>query len=60
MNIDLNIREVQMILEALDCHLNELYASQDIYADNEKVISMLQESIDGINRLRAKLCGRGD
>lgn len=58
MNIDLNIREVQMILEALDCHLNELYASQDIYADNEKVISMLQESIDGINRLKAKIQGR--
>ena len=47
-----------MILEALDCHLNELYASQDIYADNEKVISMLQESIDGINRLKAKIQGR--
>ena len=58
MNIDLNIREVQMILEALDCHLNELYTSQDIYADNEKVISMLQESIDGINRLKAKIQGR--
>ena len=58
MNIDLNIREIQMILEALDCHLNELYASQDIYADNEKVISMLQESIDGINRLKAKIQGR--
>ena len=55
MNIDLNIREVQMILEALDCHLNELYASQDIYANNEKVLAMLQESIDGINRLKAKI-----
>lgn len=55
MNIDLNIREVQMILEALDCHLNELYASQDIYADNEKVLAMLQESVDGINRLKAKI-----
>lgn len=58
MNLDLNIREVQMILEALDCQLNELYASQDIYADNEKVLSMLQESIDGINRLKAKIQGR--
>lgn len=58
MNIDLNIREVQMILEALDCHLNELYASQDMYSDNEKVIFMLQESIDGINRLKAKIQGR--
>ena len=58
MNIDLNIREVQMILEALDCHLNELYASQDIYADNEKVLAMLQESVDGINRLKAKIHGR--
>ena len=59
MNIDLNIREVQMILEALDAHLCDLYASQDIYSDNEKVLAMLQESIDGINRLRAKLQGRG-
>ena len=55
MNIDLNIREVQMILEALDCHLNELHASQDIYFNNEKVLAMLQESIDGINRLKAKI-----
>lgn len=58
MNVDLNYREIQMILEALDAHLCDLYASQDIYSDNEKVLAMLQESIDGINRLRAKLQGR--
>jgi hypothetical protein len=58
MNIDLNIREVQMILEALDAHLCDLYASRDRYADNEKVLLLLNESIDGINRLRAKLQGR--
>lgn len=60
MNIDLNYREIQMILEALDAHLCDLYASQDTYSDNEKVLLLLNESIDGINRLRAKLCGRGD
>lgn len=49
-----------MILEALDAHLCDLYASQDVYSDNEKVLFLLNESIDGINRLRAKLCGRGD
>lgn len=58
MNIDLNCREIQMILEALDSHLCDLYASQDIYSDNEKVLFLLNESIDGINRLRAKLQGR--
>lgn len=55
MEYNLTIREIQMILEALDAHLCELYASQDIYVDNEKVLAMLQESIDGINRLKAKL-----
>lgn len=59
MNLELNCREVQMILEALDAHLCELYASQDIYFNNEKVLTMLQESIDGINRLKAKIQGRG-
>ena len=60
MNIDLNYREIQMLIEALDAHLCELYTTQDIYFDNEKVLLLLNESIDGINRLRAKLCGRGD
>ena len=58
MNIDLNYREIQMILEALDAHLCDLYTSQDTYSDNEKVLFLLNESIDGINRLRAKLQGR--
>lgn len=58
MEYNLTMREIQMIIEALDAHLCELYATQDIYFDNEKVLLLLNESIDGINRLKAKLQGR--
>jgi len=59
MNIDLNYREIQMILEALHTKLQEVSSAKQMYKGNDKVLLMLEESINGYIRLISKIQGEG-
>ena len=58
MNLELNIREIQMLCEAINTQICELYSTMDIYSNDEKILKMLQESVDGYTRLLATIQGR--
>lgn len=58
MDLKLNEREIQMILDALHTKLQEVSNAKQIYKGNDKVLLMLNESIDGYIRLISKIQGR--
>lgn len=60
MQIDFNDREIQMVIEAINTQICELYDTIDLYTEDNKVHLMLWESIKGYERLRDKVQRKGD
>lgn len=47
-----------MLMEAINSQLCKLYDSLSLYGENDKVHLMLKQSIDGYQRLLARIQGR--